>query len=104
MPFSLLRLAMWLRGYSRLKKVGLSTAARHPDHNRALLVRFKRLDPRFLEIGVLRVIFTKKDPEFPGISGQVVSNAKKFKLTLECVTIPSCAPPRNEGIERKAHR
>eukprot|EP00116_Pleurobrachia_bachei_P014764 sb/3475026/ len=24
MPFSLLKLAMWLRGYSRLKKVGLS--------------------------------------------------------------------------------
>ena len=24
MPFSLLELAMWLRGYSRLKKVGLS--------------------------------------------------------------------------------
>eukprot|EP00116_Pleurobrachia_bachei_P014077 sb/3474339/ len=35
-------------------------------------VRFKRLDLRFLEIGVLRVIFTKRDPEFPGISGQVV--------------------------------
>eukprot|EP00116_Pleurobrachia_bachei_P018042 sb/3478304/ len=34
-------------------------------------VRFKRLDLRFLEIGVLRVIFTKRDPEFPGISGQV---------------------------------
>eukprot|EP00116_Pleurobrachia_bachei_P015024 sb/3475286/ len=35
-------------------------------------VRFKRLDLRFLEIGALRVIFTKRDPEFPGISGQVV--------------------------------
>eukprot|EP00116_Pleurobrachia_bachei_P013800 sb/3474062/ len=35
-------------------------------------VHFKRLDLRFLEIGVLRVIFTKRDPEFPGISGQVV--------------------------------
>eukprot|EP00116_Pleurobrachia_bachei_P018913 sb/3479175/ len=35
-------------------------------------VRFKRLDLRFLEIGVLRVILTKRDPEFPGISGQVV--------------------------------
>eukprot|EP00116_Pleurobrachia_bachei_P017018 sb/3477280/ len=35
-------------------------------------LRFKRLDLRFLEIGVLRVIFTKRDPEFPGISGQVV--------------------------------
>eukprot|EP00116_Pleurobrachia_bachei_P013017 sb/3473279/ len=31
-------------------------------------MRFKRLDLRFLEIGVLRVIFTKRDPEFPGIS------------------------------------
>eukprot|EP00116_Pleurobrachia_bachei_P013202 sb/3473464/ len=37
-----------------------------------LKVRFKRLDLRFLEIGVLRVVFTKRDPEFPGISGQVV--------------------------------
>eukprot|EP00116_Pleurobrachia_bachei_P001227 sb/3461489/ len=37
----------------------------------AAKVRFKRLDLRFLEIGVLRVIFTKRDPEFPGISGQV---------------------------------
>eukprot|EP00116_Pleurobrachia_bachei_P012263 sb/3472525/ len=36
------------------------------------LMRFKRLDLRFLEIGVLRVIFTKRDPQFPGISGQVV--------------------------------
>eukprot|EP00116_Pleurobrachia_bachei_P015179 sb/3475441/ len=35
-------------------------------------VRFKRLDLRFLEIGALRVVFTKRDPEFPGISGQVV--------------------------------
>eukprot|EP00116_Pleurobrachia_bachei_P017537 sb/3477799/ len=35
-------------------------------------VRFKRLDLRFLEIGVLRVVFTKRDPQFPGISGQVV--------------------------------
>eukprot|EP00116_Pleurobrachia_bachei_P004995 sb/3465257/ len=35
-------------------------------------VRFKRLDLRFLEIQGLRVIFTKRDPEFPGISGQVV--------------------------------
>eukprot|EP00116_Pleurobrachia_bachei_P017375 sb/3477637/ len=35
-------------------------------------VHFKRLDLRFLEIGVLRVIITKRDPEFPGISGQVV--------------------------------
>eukprot|EP00116_Pleurobrachia_bachei_P015508 sb/3475770/ len=35
-------------------------------------VRFKRLDLRFLETGVLRVIFTKRDPEIPGISGQVV--------------------------------
>eukprot|EP00116_Pleurobrachia_bachei_P010689 sb/3470951/ len=35
-------------------------------------VRFKRLDQKFLEIGVLRVVFTKRDPEFPGISGQVV--------------------------------
>eukprot|EP00116_Pleurobrachia_bachei_P013119 sb/3473381/ len=38
----------------------------------AAKVRFKRLDLRFLEIGVLRVVFTKRDPEFPGISGQVV--------------------------------
>eukprot|EP00116_Pleurobrachia_bachei_P016449 sb/3476711/ len=35
-------------------------------------VRFKRLDLRFLEIQALRVVFTKRDPEFPGISGQVV--------------------------------
>eukprot|EP00116_Pleurobrachia_bachei_P015899 sb/3476161/ len=35
-------------------------------------VRFKRLDLRFLEIGALRVVFTKRDPEFPGMSGQVV--------------------------------
>eukprot|EP00116_Pleurobrachia_bachei_P015759 sb/3476021/ len=35
-------------------------------------VRFKRLDLTFLEIGALRVVFTKRDPEFPGISGQVV--------------------------------
>ena len=35
-------------------------------------VRFKRLDPRFLEIGALRVVFTKRDPDFQGISGQVV--------------------------------
>eukprot|EP00116_Pleurobrachia_bachei_P010725 sb/3470987/ len=40
--------------------------------NSELKVRFKRLDLRFLEIGALRVIFTKRDPEFPGISGQVV--------------------------------
>eukprot|EP00116_Pleurobrachia_bachei_P004029 sb/3464291/ len=39
---------------------------------RVTKVRFKRLDLRFLEIGVLLVIFTKRDPEFPGISGQVV--------------------------------
>eukprot|EP00116_Pleurobrachia_bachei_P012608 sb/3472870/ len=37
-----------------------------------MFMRFKRLDLRFLEIGVLRVIFTRRDPEFPGISGQVV--------------------------------
>eukprot|EP00116_Pleurobrachia_bachei_P015992 sb/3476254/ len=35
-------------------------------------VRFKRLDLRFLEIGALHVVFAKRDPEFPGISGQVV--------------------------------
>ena len=48
MPFSLLKSAMWLRGYSRLKKVGLGNksvlfllartceeASRHPDYNRA---------------------------------------------------------------------
>eukprot|EP00116_Pleurobrachia_bachei_P013565 sb/3473827/ len=35
-------------------------------------VHFKRLDLRFLEIQELRVILTKRDPEFPGISGQVV--------------------------------
>eukprot|EP00116_Pleurobrachia_bachei_P018399 sb/3478661/ len=34
-------------------------------------LRFKRLDLRFLEIGVLCVMFTKRDPGFPGISGQV---------------------------------
>eukprot|EP00116_Pleurobrachia_bachei_P014339 sb/3474601/ len=47
-PFSLLKSAMWLSGYSRLKKVGLSgfrctflaartckDPARHPDYNRA---------------------------------------------------------------------
>eukprot|EP00116_Pleurobrachia_bachei_P011258 sb/3471520/ len=35
-------------------------------------VRFKRIDLRFLEIGVLLVVFTKRDPEFSEISGQVV--------------------------------
>eukprot|EP00116_Pleurobrachia_bachei_P015787 sb/3476049/ len=40
-----------------------------------IAVCFKRLDLIFLEIGVLRDIFTKRDPEFPGISGQVVCNA-----------------------------
>eukprot|EP00116_Pleurobrachia_bachei_P016554 sb/3476816/ len=35
-------------------------------------VAMVRLDLRFLEIGVLHIVFTKRDPEFPGISGQVV--------------------------------
>eukprot|EP00116_Pleurobrachia_bachei_P013130 sb/3473392/ len=35
-------------------------------------VRFKRLDLKFLEIGAMRVVFTKRDPEFPGISGQCI--------------------------------
>eukprot|EP00116_Pleurobrachia_bachei_P016440 sb/3476702/ len=55
--------------WSRHKYVALGFALK----SRFLFkVRFKRLDLRFLEIGVLRVIFTKRDPEFPGISGQVV--------------------------------
>eukprot|EP00116_Pleurobrachia_bachei_P015871 sb/3476133/ len=35
-------------------------------------VRFKRLDLRFLQIGALLVVFTKRDLEFPGVAGQVV--------------------------------
>eukprot|EP00116_Pleurobrachia_bachei_P000811 sb/3461073/ len=50
----------------------IACAARLLASHSICKVRFKRLDLRFLEIQVLRVIFTKRDPEFPGISGQVV--------------------------------
>eukprot|EP00116_Pleurobrachia_bachei_P011783 sb/3472045/ len=54
------------RGASSVRQLKRLTCAA------ATKVRIKRLDLRFLEIGALRVVFTKRDPEFPGISGQVV--------------------------------
>eukprot|EP00116_Pleurobrachia_bachei_P013603 sb/3473865/ len=55
----------------------------HYVHTKCKL-RFKRLDLRFLEIGAfLRVVFTKRDPEFPGISGLIRSS--RLKRTLKCV-------------------